>query len=248
MSVPGLIRPDWPAPARVRAASTTRVGGVSAPPWRALNLARGVGDDEAAVRENRRRVAAALDLPATPCWLRQRHGTAVVDAARAAPGADADAAFARAPGAVGVVLTADCVPVLLCDRDGTRVGVAHAGWRGLAAGVLEATVAALAAPPERLLAWLGPGIGAGAFEVGDEVRAAFLDRDPGAGAALRPSPGGRWLADLHHLARRRLARAGVEAVHGGGRCTYSEPGHFYSHRRDGPATGRMATYAWLADE
>jgi YfiH family protein len=157
---------------------------------------------------------------------------------------DADAVFTTEPGRVCAVRTADCLPVLLCDERATCVAAAHAGWRGLAAGVLEATVAALPAPPSRLLAWLGPAIGPAAYEVGHEVRAAFMAADPGCGGCFAPSPRGRWLADLAALARRRLARAGVRRVHGADLCTHADARRFYSYRRDA-VTGRMATGAWI---
>lgn len=243
-----LLTPDWPAPARVRALSTTRAGGISVAPYSGLNLGDHVGDDPLAVAENRRRLSAGL--PKAPAWLRQVHGVAVVDAARVAgmSGAcEADAAFSRQAGAVCVVMTADCLPVLFCDRAGTVVAAAHAGWRGLAAGVLEATVAAMAVPPAELLAWLGPAIGPQAFEVGGEVRDTFLARDAAAADAFVPAAGGKWLADLFLLARQRLAGIGVGAVYGGGVCTVSDSRHFYSHRRD-RITGRMATLVWLAAE
>lgn len=241
---PEFILPDWPAPPRVRAVTTTRRGGISRAPYDSFNLAGHVGDDPAAVAANRARLVAALDLPAPPVWLQQVHGTGVVDAARSGDGAQADGAFAGAPGVVCAVLTADCLPVLLCDRAGTRVAALHAGWRGLAAGVLEAGVDALGLAPAEILAWLGPAIGPAVFEVGDEVRVAFLAADAAAEAAFRPSPGGRWLADLYRLARLRLAAHGVSAVYGGGLCTYSDPGRFYSFRRERD-TGRMATLVWI---
>ena len=244
---PRLIRPGWPAPAAVRAVSTTRAGGVSEGPWATLNLGALTADDPARVEANRRRLAAAADCP-PPAWLAQVHGTAVVElTGPPAPGAEppvADASVAHGPGVACAVLTADCLPVLFCDRAGTRVGAAHAGWRGLAAGVVEATVAALGAPPGELIAWLGPCIGTRAFEVGPEVRAAFLDADPGAAAAFLPGRGDRWHADLRALARRRLAALGVGRVSASEACTLSEPDRFFSHRRDGPC-GRMATLVWL---
>ncbi len=237
------IVPDWPTPARVRALSTTRAGGVSAAPYASLNLGTHVGDDPACVAANRARVRSLL--PAEPCWLNQVHGTAVVDAATAAGVPAADAAVSRTPGAVCVVMTADCLPVLLCDRAGTVVGAAHAGWRGLHGGVIEACVAAMRVAPSEIMAWLGPAIGPQAFEVGDEVRAAFVAADPGADAAFRPAGvPGKWLADIYLLARRRLAALGVTAIHGGEGCTVAEPARFFSFRRDG-ATGRMASLIWL---
>jgi YfiH family protein len=244
MSPPGFLQPGWPVPAGVRAAMTTRAGGVSTGTFASFNLATHVGDDPAAVAENRRRLRDALALPAEPAWLEQVHGARVAVLPGSAPG-PADAAVAFAPGSVCAVLVADCLPVILASRDGDRVGIAHAGWRGLAAGVVEATVAALGGEPGRLVAWLGPAIGPRAFEVGGEVRDAFLARDRGSDVAFRPGREGRWFADLPALARRRLAAAGVDAVTGGASCTHSDPARFYSYRRDG-ATGRMAALAWLA--
>lgn len=239
------IRPQWPAPAAVRALSTTRLGGASRGPYAAFNLAGHVGDDPRAVAANRGLLMQQLGLPAEPSWLQQVHGRAVVPAWPNGATTEADASFGVGPGAVCAVLTADCLPVLLCDRDGTRVAAAHAGWRGLAAGVLEAAVDALQVPGSRLMAWLGPAIGPRAFEVGDEVRAVFLAHDAAAASAFQPSPAGRWLADLYVLARQRLAERGVTDVHGGGLCTFSDGRRFYSYRRDG-TTGRMATLIWLA--
>ncbi len=243
MTAPGSLRPDWPAPPGVRAAMTTRIGGVSRGPFASLNLAGHVGDDKSAVAENRRRLVSAFGLPSEPAWLEQAHGieVAVLPGTRSGP---ADAAVTFTPGAVCAVLVADCLPVFLASRDGGRVGVAHAGWRGLAAGVVEAAVAALDCEPAKLVAWLGPAIGPAAFEVGSEVREALVARDAAAAADFRPGLEGRWLADLPALARRRLAASGVGTVQGGGLCTFSDPRRFYSYRRDG-VTGRMAALAWL---
>lgn len=241
--MPDWIVPDWPAPARVRALSTTRAGGVSTGPYAGLNLGNHVGDTPVAVLANRRLLRAAL--PAEPLWLRQVHGTRVVDAAVASIGAEADAALSREAGRVCVVMTADCLPVLLCDRAGRVVAVAHAGWRGLVAGVLEQTVAAMAVAPGQLLAWLGPAIGPAAFEVGDEVRAAFVEADPAAVTGFVAGAPGKWRADLFLLARQRLARLGIGGVYGGGVCTFSDPQRFFSHRRD-RVSGRMATLIWIA--
>jgi YfiH family protein len=239
-----FIHPDWPAPAGVRAAMTTRGGGVSRGPYASLNLG-GSGDEPAAIAENRRRLAAALGLPAAPCWLRQVHGSRVL---RLPAGADlpaADAAFTQAAGVVCAVQAADCLPVLLCDDAGQTVAAAHAGWRGLAAGVLEATVGALPVAPPCLLAWLGPAIGAEAFEVGAEVRAQFLERDAAAEPSFRPGAApGKYHADLFELARQRLRRAGVTRIYGGGDSTHADAARFYSYRRDG-VTGRMAALIWL---
>lgn len=239
-----LLLPQWPAPPRVRACTTTRVGGVSLAPYDTLNLATHVGDVPAAVAENRRRLHAQLRLPAAPRWLNQVHGSCAAAAAEVTAPRDADASHTDHAGVVCAVLTADCLPLLLCDRAGRRVAAVHAGWRGLHGGVIEQTVAALGVPGEELLVWLGPAIGPAAFEVGGEVRDAFLTFDAQAAAAFVPSPAGRWLADLYTLARQRLARLGVHAVYGGDRCTFSEPQQFYSYRRQ-PQTGRMASLIWI---
>lgn len=243
-----LIRPDWPAPPAVHAVATTRTGGSSRGAYASLNLGDHVSDGRAAVLSNRARLRAELELPGEPLWLQQVHGIEVVNVATAGSRPTADAAYADSPGLVCAVLTADCLPVLLCDRAGTRVAAVHAGWRGLAAGVLEASVAALVASGVAagdLLAWLGPAIGPQAYEVGAEVRNAFLAADPEADAAFRSGRPGHWLLDLYAAARARLARAGVTAVWGGNCCTFSDPQHFYSHRRDA-RTGRQASLIWLA--
>lgn len=236
-----VLKPQWPAPSQVRALVTTRAGGCSSGSYAELNLGDHVGDVAQTVAANRARLSRLL--PAEPIWLSQVHGNRVVEADAAAPGAEADGAWSGRPGTVCAVLTADCLPVLFCDDAGSRVAAAHAGWRGLAGGVLEAAVQALAVPPERLLAWLGPAIGPRRFEVGDEVRARFVDQDPALAEAFRPSPAGRWLADLYGLARGRLKRVGVERIYGGGWCTYDDA-RFYSYRRDG-RTGRFASLVWL---
>jgi YfiH family protein len=245
--LPHLV-PSWPAAPRVRAAFTLRSGGVSRGPCESLNIAAHVGDDVTAVAENRRRVRAGLALPCEPAWLAQLHGCEVVELDAHAPApepARADAAVARDPGAVCAIQVADCLPVLLAARDGSCVAAAHAGWRGLAAGVLEATLRALGVAPRELIAWLGPAIGAAHFEVGEEVRAAFLAHDADAASAFVPNARGRWQADLYGLARQRLQAAGVAAISGGGFCTFAEPARFFSYRRDGRC-GRMAALAWLA--
>ena len=239
---PDWIVPDWPAPQGVRALVTTRAGGVSRGPYASFNLGAHVGDDAAAVERNRERLRSSL--PAEPAWLQQVHGTEVVDAASAPAFARADAAVARTRHVVCAVLTADCVPVLLADRDGQAVAVAHAGWRGLVAGVIEAAVARMSVPPANVIAWLGPAIGPRAYEVGPEVREAFVRHDAAAGAAFAPHRGDRLLADLFLLARQRLAAAGVPAVYGGGHCTYTEAARFYSYRRE-PTTGRFASLVWI---
>ena len=238
------IVPDWPAPGRVRAFVTTRSGGVSEGEHRSLNLGTKCGDEPARVAANRE--AVQRHLPAAPRWLAQVHGSAVADLDRAdAPGhAAADAAVTSVAGRVAVVLTADCLPVFLCREDGSRVAVAHAGWRGLAAGVLENAAAAVGAPAVRVLAWLGPAIGPGAFEVGPEVREAFAAVHPESQAAFAPRGEGKYLADLYALARLRLAKAGVRDVHGGGHCTFTEADRFFSYRR-ARASGRLGAFIWI---
>jgi len=246
-----VIVPDWPAPANVVALSTTRQGGCSAAPYHSLNLAGHVGDNADAVAANRARLAGLLPAGVTLSWLDQVHGAAVVEAGQGAP-ARADAQWSRAPGIACAVLTADCLPVLFCGAGGAVVAAAHAGWRGLQAGVLEAAVAAMGIEPGRILAWLGPAIGPEAFEVGPEVREGFLEAAGAARAAAtdacfrasgdRP---GHWLADLYGLARVRLAALGVTRVTGGGWCTHGDRGRFFSHRRDGQ-TGRMASLILLS--
>ena len=237
---------DWPAPARVRTLVTTRDGGVSLAPYASLNLGQHVGDDPAAVAENRARLRACL--PAEPFWLNQVHGIGVQEACADAPDVppDADAGFTRQPGVVCAVMTADCLPVLLTDRSGSVVAAAHAGWRGLCNGIIEATIARMAVPANDILAWLGPAIGPDAFEVGPEVRAAFMAHDPTAASAFAAIPDGKYLADIYLLARQRLNACGVTDVHGGDACTVTERERYFSYRRDG-RTGRMASLIWLAD-
>ncbi|HET8699592.1 MAG TPA: peptidoglycan editing factor PgeF [Gammaproteobacteria bacterium] len=242
------FRPHWPAPPQVRAFVTERAGGASEGRYAGLNLATHVGDTPAAVAANRAQLRGAAALPAEPRWLEQVHGTTVVDldgAGAALP--PADGAVTSRPGVVCAVLTADCPPVLLCDRAGTRVGVAHAGWRGLLHGVLPAAVAALGGDPADLLAWLGPAIGPGVYEVGAEVRHAFIAADPRAAAHFAPNARGRWQADLYGLARSSLGAAGVREVFGGGFCTFTERERFFSHRREAPC-GRMATLIWITGD
>lgn len=242
--MPGWVPAEFGAPATVHAGHTTRTGGVSTGPFASLNLASHVGDDPGHVRANRARLAASLALPDEPLWLRQVHGTAVAVHDGTAREPEADAAVAFEPGRVLAVLTADCLPVVFAARDGGRIGIAHAGWRGLAGGVLEATVRALGLPGPELRAWLGPAIGPAAFEVGPEVRAAFVAPDPGAAGALTANARGRWQADLYSLARRRLAALGIAAVAGGGECTCLGTSRYYSFRREA-VTGRLATLAWI---
>ncbi|BAO43971.1 purine nucleoside phosphorylase YfiH [Thiolapillus brandeum] len=239
---PEFIVPEWPAPASVGALSTTRIGGVSAAPWKSFNLGDHVGDDPEKVMENRRILKRAAGLSVAPHWLEQVHGCRVMSEHQSA--CQADASYSQGAGKVCAVLTADCLPVLFCNQEGTAVAAAHAGWRGLAAGVLESTLACFEDPPSCILAWLGPAIGPQHFEVGAEVRRAFLSRQPEADCAFRPNGQDKWLADIWKLARLRLAAAGVTRVYGGGRCTFTEEQKFFSYRREGQ-TGRMASLVWL---
>lgn len=241
MTKPEWIVPKWPAPSSVRALSTTRSGGYSTGPWSSFNLGTHCGDDGVAVRKNREMLCEYL--PSEPRWLRQVHGAAVFSGLEAAAEPLADAQIAGKAGQVCVVLTADCLPVLFCNRSGTRVAAAHAGWRGLAAGILENTVLALNETPEQLVAWLGPAIGPRAYEVGDDVRAEFVRTDEAAAVCFEKK-GDRWLFDLYAMARHRLRHCGVTDISGGTYCTFSDPEAFFSHRRDG-CTGRMATLVWL---
>lgn len=242
---------DWLAPPGVRALTTTRHGlGVSQAPFDSFNLGIRCGDDADAVIENRRHLDLALGLPSAPRWLRQVHGTEVVrfapslqarEGVEAEP--EADAVVTSTPGTVLAILTADCLPVVFAARDGSEIAAAHAGWRGLADGMLEATVAAMNTPVDDIVAWLGPAAGPDAYEIGVEVFEAFVARDAGASAAFAQARPGHWKVDLYALARRRLAAVGVIDVHGGDLCTISDPARFFSHRRD-QRSGRMATLAW----
>lgn len=242
-----VLTPDWPAPARVRAASTERTGGSSEGSYTSRNLGAHVGDAAVAVTANRRTLVERLGLVTEPFWLEQVHGCTVLDL-DAPEGAQnpltADGAVTSQSDQPCVVMTADCLPVLLCDRLGTRVGAAHAGWRGLAAGILPAAITRMRIDPQGLLAWMGPAIGQPAYEVGEEVRQALIAADPGAETCFEPNDAGRWQADLYGLARRSLQAAGVHAIYGGGFCTYTESERFFSHRREAPC-GRMATLIWL---
>ena len=262
------IEAGWPAPAGIRALTTVRHGlGASRPPFDSFNLGLRNGDDPATAAANRAALAEALALPAAPRWLQQVHGTAVArfgpdreveivggveaarDPAHGGIGRDepqADAAVTRIPGIVLAILTADCLPVVFAARDGSEIAATHAGWRGLAGGVLESTIEAMDTPADQLIAWLGPAAGPDTYEIGAEVRDAFVGMDVGADAAFAPTRPGHWRVDLQALARRRLVAAGLatDAIHGGGHCTISESGRFFSHRRDG-RSGRMATLAWI---
>ena len=242
------LAPDWAAQRDVHAAFTLRAGGVSEGCYASLNLGKHVGDDAAHVAENRRRVREQLNLPGEPVWLEQLHGIGVlradaIGAIDAQSSRAADALYTRAAGTVCAIQVADCMPVLFASTDGAVVAAAHAGWRGLAAGVLEATIDALGVAAPQLDVWLGPAISQANFEVGEEVRAAFLAHDPQAAAAFVRNPRGHWQCDLYQLARQRLAARGVSRICGGGFCTHADSARFFSHRREAP-TGRMAALIW----
>lgn len=243
-----VIKPDWPAPAHVKAYTTLRHGGVSVAPYDSFNLAQHVGDDPAHVEQNRAILKKMLNLPNEPIWLEQVHSTIALPATPENQGKTADAAFTNQANRICVVMTADCLPVFLCDRAGTHVAVIHAGWRGLANGVIENTLTMLNVPRENLMAYLGPAIGANAYEVGDEVRQFFLDAHSEAIHAFTPSPNQRWLADMYALARLRLRLEGVMDIYGGEYCTYSDKEQFFSYRRDGSKTGRMASLIYIDDQ
>ncbi|HLA35168.1 MAG TPA: peptidoglycan editing factor PgeF [Rhodocyclaceae bacterium] len=246
MSLSRLFTPaPWSPPPGVALALTTRCGGVSAAPWHSFNLGDHVGDHAPHVAHNR--ALLRQELPAEPLWLRQVHGVRCIDAAQAQANDEADASFSRTPGIVCAVLTADCLPILLCDRAATVVAAIHAGWRGLASGVIESTLAAIGAPPSHLMAWFGAAISAAHFEVGDEVRAAFVAHDPAAAQAFASGrEPGKWMADLPRLARRRLQALGINPsrIASADFCSVRDHELFYSYRRDG-ITGRMASLIWL---
>lgn len=240
------VYPDWSAPANIRAFTTTRMGGSSHGTYAGLNLAGHVHDNVTNVVNNRQLLTEQLLLPSDPVWLEQVHGVAVVDAAKAVTPVSADASYTDQPNVVCTVLTADCLPVLICNRQGTKVAAAHAGWRGLFAGVVEETIRAMQEPVENILVWLGPAIGPQAFEVGHEVRDAFTGDMPDTEIAFKNNRTGHYLADLYEIARIRLAKLGVDSVTGGNYCTYTDNQRFYSYRRDGE-TGRMASLIWMED-
>ncbi|WP_456417721.1 peptidoglycan editing factor PgeF [Thiolapillus sp.] len=237
------ITPDWPAPIRVRALSTTRKGGFSPPPWDSFNLGSHVGDSPDLVQKNRARLMADACLPAEPLWMEQVHGCGVLTRDCDSRG---DARFSNKPKEICAVMTADCLPVLLCDVRGSAVAAVHAGWRGLAAGVLEQALGCFAPPTSAIMAWLGPAIGPNAFEVGEDVREAFLRNQPRSETAFISCGQEKWLVDLYELARQRLYARGVKRIYGGDHCTYTESEYFFSYRRDG-RTGRMASLIWLEE-
>ncbi|MES9823110.1 MAG: peptidoglycan editing factor PgeF [Candidatus Thiodiazotropha endolucinida] len=238
-----VLQPAWPAPSNVKALVTTRQGGCSVAPYDSLNLADHVGDDPACVARNRALLARECRLPDTPFWLSQVHGCSVVSPDSANPGCQADAVYTDQPGVVCAVLTADCLPLLIADRQGNEVCAVHAGWRGLAAGVIENALQRFQSPMEELVVWLGPAIGPAAFEVGDEVRDRFLAYRQASAQSFTNNRPGHWLADIYALARLCLTDAGVEFITGGEYCTLTQDRLFFSYRRDG-ATGRMAAIIW----
>ncbi|MHB1947934.1 MAG: peptidoglycan editing factor PgeF [Gammaproteobacteria bacterium] len=240
-----FIEPNWPAPKHVKAYTSLRSGGMSQTPFDQFNLGDHVGDDPKIVAANREILKNSLQLPNDPIWIQQVHGINVVKAALENKECSADASYTNENHQVCAVLTADCLPILLCDRKGTHVAAIHAGWRGLLNGVIEATLSTMNLDNHEILAWLGPAIGPKHFEVGDEVRDAFFNRDSQAHIAFKPSPNQRWMADLYALARLRLLNNGVNAIYGGDYCTYTDANLFYSYRRDGGKTGRMATLIWI---
>jgi YfiH family protein len=239
-----IITPQWPAPLQVKAFTTTRKGGFSQAEFSSLNLADDKGDEKTAVARNRALLREQLLMPAEPLWLTQVHGTTVVPAEQHEPGVTADAAYTRKTNVVCAVTTADCLPLLICDKAGTCVAAVHAGWKGLAAGVIEATLKTLQIPGNQLLVWLGPAMGPQAFEVREDVLQQFVAADPQAIQAFKPISADQWLVDIYLLAKQRLANYNVTAVYGGKYCTYTDAKRFYSFRRDNK-TGRMASLIWL---
>lgn len=236
--------PQWPAPPQVNAYCTSRNGGISEPPYSTFNLAMHVGDDAQHVSRNRQLLRDKLSLPSEPRWLEQVHSNQVVELTQESVLPPCDASYTREQHQVCAVLTADCVPVLFCDREGSCVAAAHAGWRGLVNGIIPATIQALPVSTSSLMAWLGPAIGPGKFQVGHEVREQLIATDSQMANAFRPCDETNWYADLYHIARKQLIRCGVENIYGGQGCTYSQTERFFSYRRDG-ATGRMASLIWI---
>ena len=245
MQTPGFIRPDWPAPASVHALTTLRTGGYSSGPYASFNLAVHTHDDPETVRSNRRLLREYFSLPVEPVWLQQVHSNRIVTADAGAAGAEADGSWTGVSGTVCAVMTADCLPVLICDRSGSRVAAAHAGWRGLHAGVVSQAVNRLESDPADLMVWLGPAIGPQAFEVGEEVPRVFIDKNSQNSPAFTQTDDQHWLCDLYQLARIELSALGITSVFGGHECTFSDEKRFYSYRRDGGRTGRMASLIWL---
>jgi YfiH family protein len=249
MTMQHYLLPTWPAPPTIRAYTTLRTGGCSQPPYDSFNLSTMVADNPETVRQNRQQLGQELNLGQQPVWIKQVHGTGVVYAGTLSePFPEADAAWTDLPGVPCAVLTADCLPLLLCDPKGLQVAAIHAGWRGLAAGVIEATLAELSGPFADWLVWLGPAIGPAAFEVGEEVRTLFIQADPQAHLAFKPIAPHKYLGDMYLLARQRLLRYGITHIYGGEHCTWHETKRFYSYRRDGERTGRMASLIWITQQ
>lgn len=244
---PGFITPDWPAPANVHALSTLRTGGCSSGPYSGFNLAAHTGDDAAAVLSNRALLRQHFSLPAEPIWLQQVHSNRIISADPDNIGGEADGSWTEHTGRVCVVMTADCLPVLICNQQGSKVAAAHAGWRGLHAGVITNAIRRLESDPAELMVWLGPAIGPEAFEVGAEVLRAFADRNHENTSSFRQTDDQHWLCDLYQLARIELSSQGVTSVFGGNECTFTDEQRFYSYRRDGD-TGRMASLIWLGEQ
>lgn len=240
--------PNWPAPACVRAFSTTRLGGHSKAPYDSFNLGYGSNDGAAAVEHNRLKLKRELALPSEPLWLHQIHGPHVIDADHYENNCKADGSYTATTNRICIIGTADCMPILLCDKNGQEIAAVHAGWRGLAGGVIETALAKFASPKSEILAWLGPAIGPTVYEVGDEVRQQFIAIDAAAQAGFKPTANNKWLADLYTLAKQRLHHAGVINIYGGDFCTFSDSQRFFSHRRDQGKTGRMASLIWLAKD
>lgn len=242
-----FLQPNWPAPEHIKACTTLRTGGVSRAPYHEFNLAQHVGDNEESVRTNRDLLKTTLQLPNEPIWINQTHSTITTQATPEQRDQEADASYTHDSNQTCVVLTADCLPILFCNQKGTYVAAIHAGWRGLLHGIIESTLNASKASANELLAWLGPAISAPNYEVGEEVREQFLNQDTDNEVAFSPSVNGRWLADLYALARIRLNKQGIKAIFGGDFCTFADPNRFYSYRRDGSRTGRMATLIWIKE-
>ncbi len=245
MNKNNLIFPSWPAPRSIHAIQTTRNGGVSDGPYASLNLAGHVGDATKSIRMNREMLRSFL--PSDPVWLKQTHSSICINAFEAGINVEADASFTNSMNVVCVVMTADCLPVLLCSRLGNEVAAIHAGWKGLLNGVIESTINQMQTNPSNLLAWLGPAIGPQSFEVGNDVRDAYIELDSGAKAAFVEFSENKWLADLYKLATIRLRAKGISQIYGGEYCTFKDKEHFFSYRREGN-TGRMASLIWIGND
>lgn len=246
MNTQMFIEPEWPASQKVKAYTTLRTGGCSSPPYNDFNLAIDLDDKIEDVEKNRLILQQILQLPAEPIWIKQVHGNTVIPATPENRFKTADATFSKQTDNVCAVTTADCLPILLCDREATVVSAIHAGWRGLNNGIIKETLNAINIRNNNFLAWLGPAISQACFEVGEEVRSSFIQNDSDAEEAFIPSPNGRWLADLYALARLQLKKLGVTAIYGGEYCTFSNKSQFFSYRRDGAKTGRMASLIWIS--